>query len=109
CSADLLLRPMSGGARGLGAGGSGSDGLGLTLRSPHGSARAPTPEPRVPIWLQVLPHSLPPAFAAEPGLAVAAEPRRCVEQIGAVDPHHARFDLGRHVEREIPLLGPHAG
>src|SRR2546422_5452037 len=31
---------------------------------------------------------------------------RGVEQIGAIDPHDAGFDLGRHVERQVDVLRP---
>src|SRR5881392_1030693 len=69
----------------------------------------PSPEPRAPFWLHVLPHPLFPAFPPEPRLPVPAEPRRRIEQVRAIDPHHTRLDLGRHIEREVDVLGPDAG
>ena len=59
--------------------------------------------------LQVLPHPLAPALAAEPGLAVAAEPGGGVEAVGAVHPHRAGLDPRCHLQREAQLLGPDAG
>src|SRR2546426_8675738 len=38
----------------------------------------------------------------------SAEPRRRVEQVGAVDPHHARLDLRGDVECQVDVLRPHA-
>src|SRR5204862_4166137 len=45
---------------------------------------------------------------AEPGLAIPAEPGGGVEQVRTVDPHDARFDLRRNVEREVDVLRPDA-
>src|SRR6266581_1885952 len=55
----------------------------------------PRPHPHFP---------LPP----EPRFPIAPEPRRRIEQIGAIDPHDASLDLGRHVERQVDVLRPHA-
>src|SRR5207249_11078862 len=60
------------------------------------------------LLLQILPHTFPTALAPESRFPVPPEPRGRVEQIGAIDPHDARFDLGRYVEREVDVLGPHA-
>ena len=49
------------------------------------------------------------ALAPEAALAVAAEAAGGVEQVGAVDPHHAGLDLRRHIEREVDALAPDAG
>src|SRR5207302_470314 len=70
----------------------------------HSEFRIPT----FVVRLQILPHPFPSALSPKPRLAVATEPRRGVEQIRAVDPYDAGFELRRDVEREIDVLRPHA-
>src|SRR5207247_687100 len=74
----------------------------------HGLPSHPIPSPLSPVphRLQILPHPLSPALAPEPRLPVPAEPRRGIEQVGAVDPNDARFDLRRDVERQVDVLRP---
>jgi hypothetical protein len=59
------------------------------------------------IALQVLVHPLATTLSPEATFTVAAESGGGIEQIRAVDPHHARLDLRRDVEREIDALAPH--
>src|SRR3989442_399368 len=70
--------------------------------------RIPHPASRIPFRFHVLPHPLPPALAPEAGLSIAAEPARRVEHVRAVDPHHTRLDLRRHLERHADGPLPHA-
>ena len=110
--ADLLAadeqfgRPVDGGNGDWGMG----SGLLCRLHRHRDAAGVPFPSPHssFPVRFEVLPHPLPAALAAEPGFAVAAEAGGRIEQVGAVDPHHARLDLGRDVEREVDVLGPDA-
>src|SRR5207244_9985513 len=93
-------------------GGKGERGIGnggpcCSLRSRVSSRPFPFPLSRFPFWLEILPHPLFPALTSEPRLPVPTEARRRVEHVGAVDPHHPCLDLGRHVEREVDVLGPH--
>ena len=78
----------------------------LRRRSPeHGSAGARL-EPR---WLQIFQQAFPAALAAVAAFAIAAESAGGVEQVGAIDPDHAGFDLRRNVQRNVDALAPHAG
>src|SRR5439155_5988976 len=54
-----------------------------------------------PLRLQILPHPFPPPFAPEARLAVAAEPRRGVEEVGASHPHDAGPEPTRGIEGEV--------
>src|SRR6185437_4696677 len=56
----------------------------------------------------VLPHPFPSAFAPEAALAVAAESRGRVEEIGRVHPPDTGFDLRRDVERKVDARRPDA-
>jgi hypothetical protein len=49
------------------------------------------------------------ALAAEPALTIAAKAGRGVEQIGAIDPDGASFDLSSDVQRQIDILTPDTG
>src|SRR4051794_626990 len=57
----------------------------------------------------ILPQPLPSSFPAKPAFSVAAEAAGGIEDIGAVDPERPGLDLGRDVQSEIDVLGPHAG
>src|SRR5690349_17641576 len=48
-------------------------------------------------------------FAAEAAFAIAAEAAGGVEQIRAVDPNHACFQLCGNVQRNVDALAPDAG
>ena len=62
---------------------------------------------RVPLGADVGVEARLAALAPEARLAVAAEARRRVEKVGAVDPDHARLDAVRHFEREVDVFAPH--
>ena len=55
----------------------------------------------------VLEEALAAALAAEAALAIAAEARSGVEQVGRIDPDDARLDAGRDFERAVDVLRPH--
>ena len=57
----------------------------------------------------VLKQALAAPLTAETALAIAAEAARCVEQIRAIDPDHARLDLRRYLQRHVDTLAPNAG
>jgi hypothetical protein len=57
--------------------------------------------------LQVLDQAFPPALAAEAAFAHAAKAASRVEQVGAVDPHHARIQTCGHFHSLADGLAPH--
>jgi len=96
-AADVHLRRAVDGIAGRRSGG-GRRGLGLQRRHLRLVGR-----------LQVFEQALAAAFAAEAGLAVAAEADGGVELVAAVDPDHAGLQRRRHVERRVDVLAPDAG
>src|SRR5690606_26076415 len=63
----------------------------------------------LPFGTQILEQAFAPTFAPESAFTVAAETRRRVEEVGAVDPHASGFDLAGNVQREVDVLAPDAG
>ncbi len=59
-----------------------------------------------PLRLGVGERALAAAFPPVAGFLVAAEPGGRVEQVGRVDPHHARLELRRDIEREVDRFRP---
>src|SRR2546430_1353754 len=80
---------------------------------PNPDSRAPPPPPppppAPPFCLPPPPPPLPPPPPPPPRPPPPADPRRRIKQVRAIDPHHTRLDLGRHIEREVDVLGPDAG
>src|SRR5689334_10525418 len=57
--------------------------------------------------LHVLPHPFPTALSPEPALAIPPKPRRRIEQIRRIHPHHPALELRRNVQREVDVLRPY--
>ncbi len=66
------------------------------------------PGPRLPLRAQIFEQALAPTFAPVATFAVAAEARRRVEQVRAVDPDAPRLDFQRNIERNIDIVRPDA-
>src|SRR5262249_49349540 len=62
-----------------------------------------------PYRLQVLAHAFAAALTPIATFTVATESAGSVEQIGAVDPHHAGLELSSHMQRHIQAFAPHTG
>src|ERR1051325_953655 len=68
-----------------------------------------SPSAILPFQSHILPQPLPAAFSSEARLPEAAEAGCRIEEVGAVDPDGAGFQLGRDIQSAIDVLGPHAG
>src|SRR2546427_5376969 len=61
-----------------------------------------------PGWFQILKQALSATLAAIAALAIAAEPARGVEQVGAIDPNDASLELRCDLQCHVDALAPHA-
>src|ERR1700724_2629343 len=62
-----------------------------------------------PNGLEVFEQSFTAALAAKSALAITAKPARSIEEIPAVHPDHAGFELCGDVQRNVDALAPDAG
>ena len=58
---------------------------------------------------QIFEQALAAPFAPEAALPVAAKTGGGVEQVGAVDPHRAGFELAGDIQRQVDIVAPDAG
>src|SRR5229473_47601 len=71
----------------------------MSLRLPSGAS---------PCRLEILAQAFAASLAAKAAFAVATKPAGGVEQIRAIDPHDAGFQLCGDVQRHIDAFAPHA-
>ena len=60
-------------------------------------------------WFQIFIQAFLAAFAPEAALTVTAKTGGGIKLVGAINPHHAGFDLARCIQRHIDVFAPHAG